>query len=77
MGGGPLPYRLSILPHIRFLRAMPPNYAAHGRVIGRYVDIDSISGKDADFPPPLHSAGGPGPNFETTFDLDDERRVAV
>ena len=56
---------------------MSPNDAPHGRVVCRNIDIDPIAGKDADLASSLHTAGSPGPNLETTLDLDDERRVAV
>ena len=56
---------------------MSPDDAPHGRVIGRNVDVDPVAGKDSDFPTSLHTASSPGPNLETTFNFDDERRVAV
>jgi hypothetical protein len=56
---------------------MPPDDASHGGVVCRDIDVDAVSGEDPDLPAPLHAAGSPGSNFETTLDLDDEGRIAV
>lgn len=56
---------------------MSPDDSSHGGVVCRNVDVDSVSGEDADLPPSLHAASRPCPNLQSTLDLDDERRVAV
>ena len=56
---------------------MSPDDASNGRVVRRNVYVDSVAGKDANIPPPLHSPGRPGSNLQTTLDLDDERRISV
>lgn len=56
----------------RYRLLVAPDDPATGRVVGRQLYVDTITGQDSNVSAPPHLSCGTGEHLETTIDLDSK-----